>query len=145
MIDRFELLALTVRIILDDDLERPQHRHAPLRDLVEMFADRKIEHAGVNHAVGLGDADALDEFADGRGRHAAAAQSGKRRHARIVPAVDMSAAHEFSEHALRQNGVGQVEPREFVLMRIARAPADCPIANRKAAGDPRIRACTANA
>ncbi|MGC1277316.1 MAG: glutamate--tRNA ligase family protein, partial [Xanthobacteraceae bacterium] len=41
--------------------------------------------AYVDDAVGLGDADALDEIADRLGRHAAPAQAGQRRHARIVP------------------------------------------------------------
>ena len=53
-------------------------------------------------------------------RHAAALQARKRRHARIVPAVDMAVAHEFGQHALGQHRVGQVEPREFVLMRLRR-------------------------
>ena len=33
-------------------------------------------------------------------------------------ANNLSATHEFGEHAFRQNGVGQVEPREFVLVRM---------------------------
>ena len=43
---------------------------------------------------------------------------GERRHARIVPAADMAAAHEFGEHALRQHRVGEIEPRELVLVRV---------------------------
>ena len=117
MIDGLELLALPFRIVLDHDLERPQHRHAPLRGLVEHLAHRKIEHRDVDHAVGLGDADALDEIADRLRRHAAPAQAGQRRHARIVPALDMAAAHQLGQHALRQHRVGEVEPRELVLPR----------------------------
>ena len=45
---------------------------------------------------------------------------GQRRHARIVPAADMAAAHEFGEHAFRQHRVGEIEPGEFVLMRMRR-------------------------
>ena len=120
MIDGIELFALPFRIILDHDLERPQHGHAPRRGLVEIFAHRIFEHADVDDAVGLGDADALDEVADRFRRHAAAAQAGERRHARIVPAVDMAAAHQFGEHALRQHRVGQIEAGELVLMRMRR-------------------------
>ena len=120
MVDGFELFALPFRIILDHDLQRPQHRHAPQRRLVEQFADAEFQHADVDHAVGLGDADALDELADRRRRHAAPFQPGDGRHPRIVPAGDMAAAHEFGQHPLRQQRVGQIEPREFVLVRLRR-------------------------
>ena len=88
-----------------------------MRRLVEHFANGIFEHADIDHAVGLGDADALDEIADRGRRHAAAAQSGERRHARIVPAFDMAATHELGQHALGQHRVGDVEPRELVLPR----------------------------
>ena len=77
----------------------------------------ELEHADIDHAVGLGDADALDEIADRLRRHAAPAQAGERRHARIVPAGDMAAAHQLGQHALGQHRVGEVEPRELVLPR----------------------------
>ena len=83
-----------------------------------MLADGKFQHADIDDAVGLGHADALDEIADRRRRHAAPAQAGERRHARIVPAADMAAAHQFGEHALRQHRVGEIEPGELVLMRV---------------------------
>ena len=85
-----------------------------------MLADGEIQHPHVDDAVGLGDADALDEVADRLGRHAAPAQAGERRHARIVPACHVTAAHQLGEDALRQHGVRQIEPREFVLMRMRR-------------------------
>ena len=117
MIDRVEFLDLPFRIILDRDFERLEHRHAPQRALVERLAHREFEHADVDQAIGLGDADALDEIADRFRRHAAPAQTGDRRHARIVPARHMAAAHQLGEHALGQHRVGEIEPREFVLMR----------------------------
>ena len=43
---------------------------------------------------------------------------GNGRHARIVPAGDVAVAHELRQHALRQQRVGQVEAREFVLARL---------------------------
>ena len=76
--------------------------------------------ADVDDAVGFGDADALDEIADRLGRHAAPPQPRKRRHARIVPAADVAAAHQLGEHALRQHRISEIEPREFVLMRLRR-------------------------
>ena len=120
MVDRFDLLDLPFGVVLDHDLERPQHRHPPLRRLVEDFADAEFEHADIDHAVGLRNADALDEFPDRRRRHAAPLQAGNRRHARIVPAGDMAAAHEFGQHPLGEQRVGQIEAREFILMRLRR-------------------------
>ncbi len=83
-----------------------------------MLADGKLQHRHIDDAVGLGDADALDEVADRGRRHAAPPQARQRRHARIVPAGDVAAAHQFGEHALRQHRMGQIEPGEFVLVRV---------------------------
>jgi hypothetical protein len=74
-----------------------------------------LEHRRVDQAVRLGHADAADEVADGSGRHAAAAQPRERRHARIVPAIDMAVLHKLREHALGQDRVAEVEPGELVL------------------------------
>ena len=120
MIHRFEFFALAFRIILDHDLERPQHRHAPQRGLVEKLANAEFQHADIDHAVGFGDTDTLDEFADRSRRHAAPLQSGNGRHARIIPADDVAAAHQFGQDALRQQRVGQIEPRELILTRLGR-------------------------
>ncbi len=117
MIDRFELLDLAFRIIFDHDFQRPQHRHAPQRRLVELLANAELQHADVDHAVGLGDPDALDEFADRRRRHAAPLEPGDGRHPRIVPGRDVAVAHELGQDALGQQRIGDVEPRHFVLVR----------------------------
>jgi len=45
MVDGFELFALTFRIILDHDFQRPQHRHAPQRRPVELLANAEFQHA----------------------------------------------------------------------------------------------------
>ncbi len=120
MVDGLDLLDPTFRIILDHDLERPQHRHAPQRGAVEAFPDREFQHADIDDAVGLGHPDPLDELADRRRRHPAPLQPGDRRHARIVPAGDMTVAHEHGQHPLRQQRVGQVEAGELVLARLRR-------------------------
>src|SRR5205823_14809501 len=66
------------RSVLDDDLQRTQHRHASQGRLVEDLADRKIEHGDVDHAVGLGNSDPLDEIAHRLRRHPSAAQPRQR-------------------------------------------------------------------
>ena len=71
--------------------------------------------ADVDEAVGAGDADPLDEVAERFRRHAAPANAGKGRHARIVPAGDMAVADQLGEHALGEDRVGEIEPRELVL------------------------------
>ena len=62
----------------------------------------------------------LDEVADRLGGTPRRRKPGKRRHARIVPAGDVAAAHQLGQHALRQHGVVEIEPREFVLVRLRR-------------------------
>src|SRR5262249_35776614 len=106
MVDGLELLALSLGIVLDHDLERPQHRHATLGDAVEHLAYRELEHTDIDHAVGLGDADALDEIPDRLRRHAAPTQPRDGGHTRVIPGFDMAAAHELGEHTLRQHRVG---------------------------------------
>ena len=50
-------------------------------------------------------------------REAAAARADERRHPRIVPAVDVPLLDQLDQPALRQHDVGEVEAREFVLLR----------------------------
>ncbi len=145
MIDGVELLHLPFGVILDHDFQRLQHRHAAQRGLVERLAHRKFEHPDIDHAIGLGDADAFDEIADRRRRHAAPAQARERRHARIVPAFDVTVAHQQREHTLRQHRIGEIEPREFVLPRARRYLQifDEPIVERPVILE--FRACRSNA
>src|ERR1700733_5591329 len=105
MVDRFEFLNLSFRIVLDHDLERPQYCHPALRGLVQNLADAEFEHADIDDAVGLGNADALDEFPDRGWRYAAPLHPRNRGHARIVPAGHMATAHEFGQNTLRQQRI----------------------------------------
>src|SRR5262245_63499875 len=118
MIGGVELFDLSFGIVFDHDLQRTQHRHPAQRLFIEHLAHREIKHADVSDAVRLGDADASDEIAYRFGGYAAPAQARYRWHAGIVPAAHMAVAYKLSQHALRQHCVSQVEPREFILMRI---------------------------
>jgi hypothetical protein len=120
VVHRIQFLDLAFRVILDRYLERTQHRHAPQRGLVERLANAELKHSGIDRAIGLGYTDAFDEIADRFWRHAAPAKACDGRHARIVPAGDMAAAHQLGEHALRQDRVCEIEPRELILMRLRR-------------------------
>ena len=117
VVDRVELLRRPLRVVLDHELQRAQHRHPARRGLVQMLADRMVEHRDIDEAVGAGDADPAGKIADRRRRHAAPAQPGQGRHARIVPAVDPALADQLGQKPLRQHRVVDVEPRELVLPR----------------------------
>ncbi len=84
---------------------------------VEDVADGVLEHADLDDAVGLRHADHGREVADALGREAAPAQARDRGHPRIVPAAHVALVDEAQQHALRQDGVGEVEPGELVLAR----------------------------
>ena len=105
-------------IILDHELQRAQHRHAPRRRPVQLLADGMLEHGDVDDAVGAWrrrcGATNSRIAAGGTPRRR---KPGQRRHARIVPAADMAAAHQLGQHALRQHRVAEIEPRELVLAR----------------------------
>ncbi len=120
MVGEVDLLHLSLGIVLDDDLERAQHGHDPFGPAVEVLAQAVLEQGHVHHVVGLGDADALAEVADGLGGVAPAADAAEGRQARIVPAGDDPFGHELDELALAEDGVGKVEAGELDLSRMAR-------------------------
>ena len=76
MVDRVEVFGLSFRIVLDDQLQRPQHGHAARRGAVQHIAHRRLEHPDIDEAVGAGDADPPDEFADRLGWHTTPPQAG---------------------------------------------------------------------
>ena len=120
IVDRLELLRLTLRVVLDHHPERPQHRHAALRRTVQDLAHAVLEQGDIDQIVALRDADAPRELANRGRRHAAPAQPGERRHARIVPPAHVALLDQLDQAALGQDGVRQIEPRELVLARPAR-------------------------
>ena len=123
---------LPFRPVLDRDLQRVQHRHAAQRGLVQHVAHRGVELGRLDEVVGLGDADAPDELPDAFRRHAAPAQAGQRRHARIVPAGDMAVFDQPDQPALRKHRVAEIEAGEFVLPgpRRRRQTLDQPVVER---------------
>ena len=147
---RAALLRLAFREVVDDQLERTQHGDRARRLRVEVVAQRAFERAHVDPAVGLRHADALAEQLDRFRRVAAAAQADDGRHARIVPAVDDAFLDQLAQLALAGDDVGQVQAREFVLVRHrlleeAAFGQASPAASRRTGGGPGIRACRSNA
>ena len=86
------------------------------RGLVQLVADAMLQQGDVGEGVVLGDADALAEFADGGGGHAAAAQAAERGQARVVPALDELELDQFEQLALAHDGIGQRQARELHLL-----------------------------
>ena len=103
------------RIVVDDELHRIEHRHAPRRELVQVLAHAVLQDGELDHLVRLGHADTLGKRAKAARRVAAAAAAGERRHARIVPARHVLLLHQLDQPALGQHDVGQVEPRHLDL------------------------------
>ena len=95
-------------------------------DIDEKFSLEEVSQSGftrfpviegdIHHVIGFGDPDALAEIAYGFRGVAPAAQAGYRRHARIVPAVDMAFFHEANELALAEHHVVEVQTRKFDLL-----------------------------
>ncbi|MNJ63007.1 hypothetical protein D3C77_588680 [compost metagenome] len=50
----FQQLALSFRIVRDDDFERIENRHRSRRLELQILADEMIEHLQVNFAIGFG-------------------------------------------------------------------------------------------
>ena len=94
-----------------------EDREAAERRAVEHVAHGVLEHLDLDHAVGLRDADHRREVADPLGGEAAPAQARERRHPRVVPSAHVPLVDEAQEHALREDGVGEIEPGELVLVR----------------------------
>ena len=64
----------------------------------------------------LGHADALAEIPDRLRGIPAPAQTGKRRHSRIIPSADQTFLHQLQEFSFAHHRIGQIQPGEFDLL-----------------------------
>ena len=103
--------------VVNHQLNRVNHGHVAVRAAVQVVADAPFEQREVDDVVALGHAHLLRKGADALRRIAAAAQTADGRHARVVPAVHIAVLHEFQHLTLAHHGVGEVQAREFVLVR----------------------------
>ena len=117
VVDGLQFFHLVFRIICNDYLDRSQHRKPAGGVAIEFLADGVLEQGHVRHARIFCDPDVVGEIAQGARGHAAPPKAGNSRHSRIVPAVDEPVVHQLDQFPLAHDGVGKVEPREFVLMR----------------------------
>ena len=123
IVRNLELLALTLRIVGDDQLDRLGDSHAAQRGVVQLLADAVLEQLDVDERICLRDAGALYKVKDSARRVAAAAQCAQGRHARIVPALDVLLEHELAQIALAHDRVGHVQTGELALLRMMRQRA----------------------
>src|SRR5208283_1506055 len=117
IVHRFQLFALTFRVVIDDDPQRTKYSHRSRRTFVQVLANEVLQHLQFDDAIGFGSANCGAEVADRLGRIAAPPNAGERRHAGIVPAAHVALLHQLQQPALAQQRIGQVEPVELDLLR----------------------------
>ncbi len=128
IVDGFELFDAIFGKIRDDDFQRIQHSHDAGGTRVQIFADAMFEQRHVDHAFLFRDTDSLCEIAHGFRRITPAAQSGDRRHARVVPPVNDILLHEEEQFPLAHHHVRNVEACKFDLLRMVNAElVDIPV------------------
>ena len=110
----FKFLNSAFRIVFNDNLERVEHRHSPLRSLVEQFTNAGLKEFVLDSAISPRDANPLSEVADCSGRHPATTEAANSWHSWIVPAAYVPFTHQLIELAFREHGVGHVQARKLV-------------------------------
>ena len=115
VVRRVQLLDLPLGIVGEHHLHRIEHRHHTRHAHVEVVANEVLEqrqlgtHGFPRHAHGL------PERVNRLGRHAAPAQTGERRHARIIPPAYELLVHEPQELALAHHRVLDLTAGELHL------------------------------
>src|SRR5260364_388607 len=84
-----------VRIIVDDQFDGIEHRHPARRARLQIIAQRLFKYADIDPRVGFRYADAFTEQTDAGRREPAPAQTGERRQARVVPAINVLRLHQL--------------------------------------------------
>ncbi|MNC27643.1 hypothetical protein D3C75_758200 [compost metagenome] len=79
-----------------------------------------LQHLQVHQSLALGYASLMNEAADGFRSISTAAKPGDRRHARIIPAVDMAFIHQQLQLTFARDCLGEIKAAEFILMRRSR-------------------------
>jgi hypothetical protein len=129
------------------EFERVEHGHGARGFFVQIVAQRAFEHASSRSRYRPWIRRCARRTAGSRfGRVAPAAQADDGGHARVVPAVDMAFGHQLHQLALAGDHIGQIEPREFVLVRqrVGKQAGVAQVrqaASRRTGADLRIRAC----
>ena len=105
------------REIIDNQLYRMQNSSGPGRLGVEIIPQTAFQRTHVDPAIGFGHSDPFTEKLDGFRRVAPATDTDDRRHPRIVPAIHDFFFHQLQQFPLAGYGIGQVQPRKFILVR----------------------------
>ena len=107
-------------VICEHYFKRIQHAHRARGLLIQVLANRKLQHGDIDDAIAARGADHVAELAQCRRRVAASSQPRDSGHARIIPAFHHALLHKLPQLALAGDGVARVQPAELVLARPAR-------------------------
>ena len=94
-----------------------QHTHGTGCYLVQVVANRMLQHGHIDDAVAACNPDTLTEITNRSGSEPPASHAGQGRHARIIPAADHARFNHFFEIALAHHGVIQPQLGKFCLLR----------------------------
>ena len=120
MVRHHHHFAFALRIVLDNQFHRIDHRHRARGVFVQIFTNAGLQRRHLDGIVLLGHADALAELTDGFGGVAATTQTGDGRHTRVVPALNVLVGDQQVQLTLGHHGVFEIQAREFVLTRMHR-------------------------
>ncbi len=96
-----------------------KNRHDTGRTFIEIFPDAVFQKRHIHRAVSFGNPDAFAKIADRLRRIAPSANTGNRRHSRIVPSVHISLFNQFDHFSFAEDGISQIQPCKFDLLRMA--------------------------
>ena len=115
IINSCHLLALSVRIVRYDKLNRVKHSAYTCCLLVEVVAYSCLKQSDIIKCIELGISDRADEVADALRRVTTAAHTTECRHSRVVPSTDKMLVDKCVELALRHHCIGKVQTVELNL------------------------------
>ena len=110
-------LRSALRIIVDHQLHRIEHRHHPAAGRLQILADAILQHRIIRDRICLRNTGQFHKPADRSRREAASAQSRDRDKPRVVPSVDNSILDQLLDISLAGDDILQIHLRELNLAR----------------------------
>jgi len=115
VVGTFHLFDLSLRVVVDDDLEGLEDGHGTWHRLVQVFADTVFQKGYVDEIILLGDTDPGTELPYRPRRVSPSPHPGDGGHAGVVPPADQPAFHELDESSLAEDRVGEIQAGELYL------------------------------
>ena len=108
IVDHVEVNGFIFAEVGDFDFKRIKHRHAARCGGIKLLTDAVVEQVDIAERQSLGNAGTLHKAENGGRREAAAAQTAKRGHTRIIPAIHKLFFNECAKIAFAHDRVGHV-------------------------------------